>query len=79
MKDAIELIKMQPSVQPMVHSRELELASRDFIDSRKPDLDLAQRVEKYTNWEGELNEIVHYTKSNIRGIEILVNIVISDF
>lgn len=70
---------MQPSVQPMVHSRELELASRDFIDSRKPDLDLAQRVEKYTNWEGELNEIVHYTKSNIRGIEILVNIVISDF
>lgn len=70
---------MQPSVQPLIHSRELELAARDFVDSRKPDLDLAARVEKYTNWDGELNEIVHYTKANIRGIEILVNVVLSDF
>lgn len=63
----------------MVHSRELELAARDFIDSRKPDLDIAERVEKYTNWDGELNEIVHYSKANVRGMDVLVNMVLSDF
>jgi hypothetical protein len=63
----------------MVHSRELELASRDFIDSRKPDLDIAERVERYTNWDGELNEIIHYSKANVRGIDIIVNMVLSDF
>ena len=67
------------SVQPLIHSRELELAARDFIESQKPDLDLKERVEKYTNWEGELNEIIHYSKSNIRGIEVIMNIVLSDF
>lgn len=57
----------------------MELAARDFVDSHKPDYDLSSRVNKYTNWEGELNEIVHYSKANIRGIEILVNLVISDY
>ena len=42
-------------------------------------MDLAERVERYTNWEGEINEIVHYSKTNIRGIEVLMNIIISDF
>lgn len=62
-----------------MHSRELELAARDFQDSRKPDFDVAERVERYTNWEGELNQIVHYSKSNVRGIDVLCNMVLSDF
>ena len=40
---------------------------------------MSKRVEKYTNWEGELNEIVHYSKSKVRGIDVLVNLVLSDF
>ena len=63
----------------LIHTRELELAARDFIDSHKPDYDLSTRVQKYTNWEGELNEIIHYSKATARGIDVLVNMVISDF
>lgn len=63
----------------LIHTRELELAARDFIDSYRPDYDLSARVNKYTNWEGEINEIVHYSKANIRGIEVLVNMVLSDY
>lgn len=63
----------------MIHTRELELAARDFIDSSKPDFDLSTRVNLYTNWEGELNEIVHYSKMNVRGIDVLVNMVLSDY
>lgn len=63
----------------LIHTRELELAARDFIDSYRPDYDLSARVNKYTNWEGEINEIVHYSKANVRGIEVLVNMVLSDY
>lgn len=79
MKETVTYLKKQAAVQALVHTRELELAARDFIDSRKPDYDLAERVERYTNWDGELNEIVHYSKANIRGIEVLMNMVLSDF
>ena len=37
------------------------------------------RVEKYTNWEGELNEIVHYSRSNVKGIDVIINIILSDY
>jgi hypothetical protein len=63
----------------LIHTRELELAARDFTLSHKPDFDLSTRVKQYTNWDGELNEIVHYSKSSARGIDILVNMVLSDF
>lgn len=63
----------------LIHTRELELAARDFIDSYRPDYDLSSRVNKYTNWEGEINEIVHYSKASVRGIEVLVNMVLSDY
>jgi hypothetical protein len=63
----------------MIHTRELELAARDFIDSKSPGYDLSTRVSKYTNWEGEINEIVHYSKTNVRGIDVLANMVISDY
>jgi hypothetical protein len=78
-KDAIEILKSQSSVKPLKNSKELELAARDFINSRKPDQDLSKRVEKYTNWEGELNEIVHYSRSKVTGMEILINIILSDY
>lgn len=55
------------------------MAGRDLAISRNSGLDVAERVEKYTNWEGELNEIVHYSKSNVKGIDVLVNMVLSDF
>jgi hypothetical protein len=55
----------------MIHTRELELAARDFASSSQPEYDLSTRVSKYTSWEGEINEIVHYSKSNVRGIDIL--------
>ena len=64
---------------PMIHTRELELAARDFGSSSQPEYDLSTRVSKYTSWEGEINEIVHYSKSNVRGIDIVCNMVISDF
>jgi hypothetical protein len=63
----------------LIHTRELELAARDFGESHRPDYDLSARVKKYTNWDGELNEIVHYSKCTARGIDILVNMVLSDF
>ena len=79
MKETIQRLRKQSAVNGLIHTRELELAARDFIDSYKPDYDLGTRVEQYTNWEGELNEIVHYSKANVRGIEVIVNMVISDF
>jgi hypothetical protein len=63
----------------MIHTRELELAARDFGETHRPDYDLSARVKKYTNWDGELNEIVHYSKCTARGIDVLVNMVLSDF
>lgn len=63
----------------LIHARELELAARDYIHSQKPDYDLSMRVQNYTNWEGEINEIIHYSKTTARGIDVLINMVISDY
>lgn len=63
----------------MIHTRELELAARDHSNSHRPDYDLNSRVQAYTNWEGEINEIVHYSKTTARGIDVLVNMAISDY
>lgn len=63
----------------MSHTRELELAARDHSNSHKPETDLSFRVQNYTNWEGEINEIVHYSKTTARGIDVLVNMAISDY
>ena len=43
-----------------------------------PEDKLAERVEKYTNWDGEINEIVHYTRKGVNGRDILINILLSD-
>jgi len=68
-----------PASNPLIHSRELELAARDHATSYKPDYDLASRVESYTNWDGEINEIVHYSKATAKGIDVLMNMAISDY
>lgn len=77
--DAIFKLQGMVSTNAMIHTRELELAARDFIDSKNPGYDLSTRVSKYTNWEGEINEIVHYSKTNVRGIDVLANMIISDY
>ena len=43
-----------------------------------PEEKLAERVESYTDWEGELNEIVHLTRRGVSGREIIINILLSD-
>lgn len=43
-----------------------------------PEEKLAERVEKHTTWDGELNEIVHYTRKGVTGKDVLINIMLSD-
>ena len=43
-----------------------------------PENRLAERVENYTDWDGELNEIVHYTRKGVNGRDVLINILLSD-
>lgn len=45
---------------------------------RDPEDCLAERVEKYSNWDGELNEMVHFTRRGVNGKDILINILLSD-
>ncbi|CAI2359757.1 unnamed protein product [Moneuplotes crassus] len=77
--EVIQRIRQLSSTSPLVHTRELELAARDHSHSHQPEHDLIMRVENYTNWDGELNEIVHYSKATARGIDVLMNMAISDY
>lgn len=43
-----------------------------------PEERLAERVEQHTEWDGELNEIVHYTRKGASGRDVLINILLSD-
>lgn len=43
-----------------------------------PEERLAERVEKYTNWDGEINEIIHQTKKGVTGKDVMINILLSD-
>ena len=43
-----------------------------------PESRLAERVEKFTDWDGEINEIVHQSKKGVTGKDVIVNILLSD-
>ena len=76
--DAIEYLETQDPVDRLQHSIELEKAAKDFFFMDNPEDRLAERVEKYTNWDGELNEIVHYSRKGVSGRDVLINIMLSD-
>ncbi len=60
------------------HSSHLEKAATACFTTADADSRLAERVEEFTNWEGEINEIVHYTRKGVNGRDILINILLSD-
>lgn len=59
-------------------SSDLENSAKDFFKVSNPENKLAERVEKYTEWDGELDEIVHYTMIGANGRDVLINIMLSD-
>ena len=68
----------QRPVEKLQHSGYLEKAAKDFFSMDDPEEKLAERVEKYTEWDGELNEIVHQTKKGVTGRDVMINILLSD-
>jgi len=65
-------------VNSLSHSTHLENSAKDFFKVSNPEDMLAERVEKYTEWDGELDEIVHYTKKGVNGRDVLINVMLSD-
>lgn len=78
MYDCIDYIETQDTVDPLHHSSFLESAAKEYFSMEDPEDHLAERVEKYINWDGELNEIVHYTRKGVTGRDVLINIMLSD-
>lgn len=62
----------------MVHSNDLQSAAEDYFSTDgEPEL-LAERVEAHTEWDGEINEIVHITRRGVAGKDVLMQIMLSD-
>ena len=74
----IEYLDSIHPVTKLMHSVHLEKSARDFFSMNNPEDKLAERVEKYSSWDGELDEIVHYTKRGVNGRDVLMNILLSD-
>ena len=68
----------QRPVSKLLYSDELEKAAKAYFDTDGSPEYLADRVEAHTNWDGELNEIVHYSKKGVNGRDILIHVMLSD-
>lgn len=78
MYDSIDFLEGQEPANRLQNSHELELAAKAYFDTDgSPEL-LADRVEAQTEWEGELNEIVHYSRRGVNGRDVLIHILLSD-
>ena len=78
MNDAIYYLESQIPVEKLQHSIHLEKSARDYFSIEDPESRLAERVEKFTDWDGEINEIVHHTKKGVTGRDVMINILLSD-
>ncbi|CAI2362199.1 unnamed protein product [Moneuplotes crassus] len=76
--DTIMYLRNVDSTHSLKHSRNLEKAAKEYFMLENPEERLAERVEYFCDWEGQLNEIVHYTRRGVNGRDILINILISD-
>jgi hypothetical protein len=74
----IEYLDCIQPVAKLMHSVHLEKSARDFFSMDNPEDNLAERVERYSSWDGELDEIVHYTKKGVNGRDVLMSILLSD-
>jgi hypothetical protein len=62
----------------VIHSNDLQKSAKAYFETDgSPDL-LAERVEEYTEWDGELNEIVHHSRRGVNGKDVLIHIMLSD-
>lgn len=71
-------MQTQQPVDKLKFSAHLEKASKDYFRIENAEDRLAERVEAYTTWDGELNEIVHHTRKGVTGRDVLINIMLSD-
>lgn len=76
--DTLEYLETQEPTPPLKHSFYLEKAAKSYFSEENPEERLAERVEKHTKWDGEINEIVHYTRKGVTGRDVLINILLSD-
>jgi hypothetical protein len=74
----IDYLENQESVDKLRFSTHLERSAKDFFRADDAEDRLAERVETYTGWDGELDELVHYTRRGVNGRDVLMNIMLSD-
>jgi hypothetical protein len=74
----IDYLQNQESVNKLRFSTHLEKSAKDFFSIDNAEDRLAERVETYTGWDGELDELVHYTRKGVTGRDVLTNIMLSD-
>lgn len=60
------------------NSSGLESAAKDYFSADYSENSLGERLEKYTSWTGEINEIVHFTNEGASGKDVILGILLAD-
>ncbi|CAI2361499.1 unnamed protein product [Moneuplotes crassus] len=76
--EAITYLQGVDPVHELQHSKHLEKAAKMYFTIENPESRLSERVENFCTWDGEINEIVHYTRKGVDGKDILICILLSD-